>query len=214
MLGMCVSWRGTPPSVILEAVATAAYPTPVYSAEFGFSPATKTRSRWIGRSIGRDIIQTDVLLVYSRAPGCVCVWSWANARRVDFQVLLKMEREAKKQPGGASIVLQDVVWKDNMAIRLLLHTIARDSQLPDVSEEVAYLTRALLARLPDEKCPEDVHQHCRDRQRAKRHKMLRLSSIQDAQLGSGVLTSRSVNEPAVSLGASCARFCRSDFGAR
>ena len=64
-------------------------------------------------------------------------------------------------------------------------------------------------RFPDEKAPEDVHQHVRDRGRGQRHKNISLRSVYDAQIHSGVLEARKVVCPKVTDEALAAEAWRS-----
>ena len=61
-----------------------------------------------------------------------------------------------------------------------------------------HIAEGIHLKLPDEKSPEDVHQHVRDRTRGQRHKNSKLRSIYDAMITSGVLEARQVVCPQVS----------------
>lgn len=54
------------------------------------------------------------------------------------------------------------------------------------------MATALCGRFPDEKLAEDIHQHIRDSQRNRRHKVLSTSQVFFQQTGSGVLQERGV----------------------
>ena len=113
-------------------------------------------------------------------------------------MLLGWEQDERRGVADIGMVLQTIVWTDNAVIRLFLHTVATESALPDVGPQSAYIARAISTHLPDEKTPEDVHQHIRDRQRARRHKHIAVHSVYDAQIGSGVLEERDIPCPVVS----------------
>jgi len=121
----------------------------------------------------------------------------------DFWLLVDAEKQSLTSPRAWEFILQDIAWKDNMVIRLLLHAVCQEwvnteAGLFDVGPHTQHVARAMRVHLPDEKPPEDVHQHIRDRQRAKRHKVIPVASIFDAQLGSGVLEARVPNTVSVS----------------
>ena len=92
---------------------------------------------------------------------------------------------------GLKNILADIVWKDNQTVRLFLHLCASDveSSSYDASTRMA---RAMHSKLGDEKAPEDIHQHVRDAQRCRRHKVLTGVAIHHTQLLSGVLQSRNL----------------------
>ena len=51
--------------------------------------------------------------------------------------------------------------------------------------------------LPTEKVVEDLHQHCRDKQRARRHKSIAVARIYSATIQSGVLEAVKVAAPKI-----------------
>ena len=65
--------------------------------------------------------------------------------------------------------------------------------------DTLHIAKAFNVRLPDEKAPEDVHQHIRDLTRARRHKHVKMSTIYDKQTHCGVLEARGVHCPQVPL---------------
>ena len=71
----------------------------------------------------------------------------------------------------------------------MLHVIAKDLAAGTAADTVK-LAQKMHYRVGDEKGTEYIHQHVRDRQRCKRHKVLTGSSMFAAMLESGVLQSR------------------------
>ena len=106
----------------------------------------------------------------------------------DLRILLDCEKAALSDDVAEAAILSDIHWRQMPVVRLLLYTIRRESHLDALGPESKHLLEAIHTHLYDEKGPEDVHQHIRDRQRIRRHKHVSLSTIEDAQIQSGVLT--------------------------
>lgn len=106
----------------------------------------------------------------------------------DWAVLRAAEADAALG-GGSSAVLKDIFWKDQTLVRLLFYTIQLEAVThPEcIGPQSGHLARAISMKLPDEKGPEDIHQHIRDCQRTRRHKHIKMATVYDAQIKSGVL---------------------------
>ena len=107
----------------------------------------------------------------------------ANALQ-DLEVLLDAEKRAARGDARYSGVLEEVHWRHNSAIRLLLYVLRRDAHLDSIGSDAHYLATAMHLRIPDEKAVEDVHQHVRDRQRSQRRKNIRMHSVFDVVITS------------------------------
>ena len=115
-----------------------------------------------------------------------------------FWVLIDSEHDSNQGVRGIDRVLLDIAWRLNMLIRLALHVVVNECHLPDVGPNTAYLAKAISAKIPDEKPVEDIHQHVRDRTRARRHKTISVLAAFDAQLQSPVLSERDIPSPHIS----------------
>lgn len=104
-------------------------------------------------------------------------------------LVLDTESDALHGDDNANFVLNDIFWADHSIVRLLFHVarIEKKTHPNEVGPQLTYLAKAINTKLPDEKSPEDVHQHIRDCQRSRRHKHLPLATIYDAQVRSKVL---------------------------
>ena len=119
-----------------------------------------------------------------------CAHCWALQH---FEKLVVMGSTAAKY------VLDDVTWAGNQLCRLFLHMVVQESTLANALWEFTlYLARAMNVRVPDEKMPEDVHQHVRDTTRIRRHKNIPMHTVFAAQQDSGVLDARKLTSPSVS----------------
>ena len=81
--------------------------------------------------------------------------------------------------------------------QVFFFTLEREATLDVIGPQTLRFARALNQRLPDEKGPEDVHQHVRDVTRGRRHKHVKMATVYDAQIRSGVLEARKVPSPQV-----------------
>jgi len=93
-------------------------------------------------------------------------------------------------------VVDDISWWDHDTVRLLF-SIAEHERRSDTAPQTTHVCRAFTSRLLDEKPPEDVHQHIRDKQRQRRHRNITFARIFDTQVHSGVLEARGVKHPVV-----------------
>ena len=84
----------------------------------------------------------------------------------DLEVLLWAEDLSHRHP-GLNRVLSDVWWRELEIARLPLFLNEMENGSCD-GEATTRLCESLVAFMPDEKCAEDLHQHCRDEQRSKR----------------------------------------------
>ena len=116
----------------------------------------------------------------------------------DLHALLDAERDALAGDIDEEKVLQDIFWRNYAIVRLLLFSIRREAHVDGIGPETRHIVRALCVKLPDEKAPEDIHQHVRDLQRTRRHKHVTLSAVFDAQIRSMVLEDRDLHCPKVS----------------
>ena len=110
----------------------------------------------------------------------------------DFDILLDAEKRVSRGDSRFAGVLDEVCWRHNSVVRLLLHVLRRDANFESLGEDARYLAKAIHMRIPDEKAVEDLHQHVRDRQRSRRHKNINMHSVFDAVITSGVLEARRV----------------------
>ena len=102
------------------------------------------------------------------------------------------------QGDGVQDVLADLVFTENAPTRLFLNMCQHESQRPPgQATQSLHVATAIIARLPDEKGAEDVHQFNRDAGRAKRHRAVPLSTLYNSQIVSGVLKARGVKCPVI-----------------
>lgn len=118
-----------------------------------------------------------------------------------WRALRETEAEVLVGSSTARSLLGDIFWADHALIRLLFNIMQLESVTHPgrIGPQTLHLANAINAKLPDEKAPEDVHQHIRDCQRARRHKHIQVAVAYDAQIKSGVLESRNVSCPSVGL---------------
>ena len=116
-----------------------------------------------------------------------------------LQVILASEAKVLQGDLDEKLVLDDIYWKDNTTVRLFLNIVDKEAGAADVGPGTLHVAKAINVKWPDEKGSEDVHQHVRDIQRHKRHKRIRAAAIYDAQIQSGVIESRGIPSPQVSL---------------
>ena len=115
-----------------------------------------------------------------------------NRLRADFYDLLAREREvAEGLDLECKLVSDDITWCEQDIVRLFFNVVDSEHHLDDAPQST-HLARAMRVRFCDEKGPEDVHQHCRDVQRQRRHKNIGMAEVMNAQLNSGVLEARGV----------------------
>ena len=112
-------------------------------------------------------------------------------------ILLAAEAKRLANDSEASSVLSDIHWRSFPLPRLCFLVVASESHLPHIGPQTLYLSRAICSKMPDEKGPEDVHQHIRDTQRGRRHKHIALSTVYDAQIRSSVLEDRKLQCPQI-----------------
>ena len=97
-------------------------------------------------------------------------------------------------PGNLWVaVIKDIYWWGHDFSRLFLNLVEREGEYRSL--EIggdSYDLAEMIARCSiDEKGPEDLHQHCRDRQRQLRHNSIGMSSLYSAVRDSRVLEDRS-----------------------
>ena len=115
-----------------------------------------------------------------------------------WQVILHFEGKALQGDEIATMLLGYVVWKDNDLLRMFF-CLNEAANADPHDEAVSRLLLKMHNKMHDEKCPEDIHQHVRDRQRCRRHKNISVASVYDAQIHSGTLEGRGLSCPKVSL---------------
>ena len=116
-----------------------------------------------------------------------------------FGRVCKSEREvACNADPDMRMLLTDIHWLSYKTNRVLFN-LASLERSSNRFPRTRRFGKRLLECYPDEKSPEDVHQHIRDRQRNRPHKNLSMSAINDAMLHSDVLQKRGITCPAISL---------------
>ena len=124
-----------------------------------------------------------------------------NAFLDQARMFFAQEHLALTGDADIALVLHDVSWRANSVIRLLFNVLDKEGPSENVSGDVRHIAEAIHVKIPDEKAPEDVHQHVRDKGRPQRHKNMKLRSVHDAMIHSGVLEARGVQCPQVSKAA-------------
>ena len=113
------------------------------------------------------------------------------------RMFFEQEHLALTADADLALVLSDISWRQNCVVRLLFNVLDKEGPSDNVSSDVRHIAESMHHKLPDEKAPEDIHQFVRDRGRAQRHKNMKLRSVHDAAIQSGVLEARGVRCPHV-----------------
>ena len=115
-----------------------------------------------------------------------------------LEVLLDMERlAAAGTDDSVAMVLNMVWWRKDKLVRLFLHMAYLEKDL-EVHRLTVRVATSMVTRLPDEKLPEDIHQHIRDKQRVRRHKNLSMASAYHIIHTSDAIESRGLQHARVS----------------
>ena len=108
------------------------------------------------------------------------------------QVLLQVEKLAYFH-NVLDEIYRGVVWRNYSICRLLLHTNELEEAHPH-GASTDYILEAIHRALPDDKAPEDMHQHLRDMSRTQRHTNVQPTRLMRAALASGVVQSRKLQD--------------------